>query len=87
MKNKMKYLNQLIQSKAPAYGGLPCYIQKSLNKFWLNYLIETIQTAPLYHYIIIDINTQTHKTDYIYTESSLILTNPSSYFAIQITNK
>lgn len=85
MKNKIKYINHLIQTKAPDYGRLPVFVTKSLNKFWLDYLIEQLETAPLNNYVIIDINKITKQTDYIYTESSLILTNPSSYFAIKIT--
>lgn len=85
MKNKIKYINHLIQTKAPNYGRLPVYVAKSLNKFWIDYLIEQIETAPLNHYVIIDINKETNKTDYIYTEDTLILTNPSSYFAIKIS--
>lgn len=85
MKNKIKYINQLIQKKAPDYGRLPVCIAKTLNNFWLDYLIEQIKTAPLNHYIILDINKKTKQTEYIYTEDCLILTNPSSYFAIKIT--
>lgn len=85
MKNKIKYINQLIQKKAPDYGRIPSFILKTLNNFWIDYLIEKLETTPINHYIILDINKQTNKTEYIYTEDCLILTNPSSYFAIKIS--